>query len=349
MSTEVPKSLFDATVKRQIQTGRYASKIARDIIGLLNKADADLMAKISRRGDVQSWTSARLKSMLDEIKTSVDEMYWEAEKLINNEMGGFALHVAESTESIIASRLPVNFNVTQMSMEQLKAIVDTAPVTVGPDKKLLLEEIFSSLAAGKEESIRGAIRLGMVEGETIPEMVRRLMGTKANQYKDGVLEISRRHAEAMARTIVNHTSNQAMQAVYKNNADVVKGWTFTSTLDARTSITCASLSGTQWPTGQGPIPPRHPNCRSVAIPDLKTWRELGVDLDEMPAGMRSSKDGPVKADISFNDWLKGQDKDTQIDILGPTRQKMFSSGKLTVDKFTDDAGRVLTLDQLKAA
>lgn len=346
-ATEIPKALFDATVRSQIATGRYASKVVRDIIGLLNAADKDLMDKIAKRGDVQSWTTSRMQSMLKEIRTSVDEMYWEAEKLLNSEMGGFALHVAESTESLIASRLPVSFNVKQMSMEQLKAIVDVAPVTVGPDKKLLLEEIFTSLAAGKEESIRGAIRLGMVEGETIDQMVRRLRGTKANQYKDGVLEVSRRHAEAMTRTIVNHTSNQAMQATFANNKDVVKGWVFVATLDSRTSITCASLSGTVWPTGKGPIPPRHPNCRSAAVPEIATWRELGFDMDEMPAGMRSSKDGLVSADISFSDWLKDQPKDVQVDILGKTRADLFRSGKMTIDRFTDDMGRVLTLDQLK--
>ena len=345
-ATEIPKALFDATVKSQISTGRYASKVVRDILGLLNAADKDVLAKIASKTD-GTFTKQRLDDLLRDIRATYSEIYGTMGADLKQQMLEFAEVQASATAAVIATRLPVTYNIIQATAEQLKAIVDTAPVTVGPDKKLLLEEIFTSLAAGKEESIRGAIRLGMVEGETIPEMVRRLMGTKANQYKDGVLEISRRHAETMTRTIVNHTSNQAMQAVYKNNADVVKGWTFTSTLDARTSITCASLSGTQWPTGQGPLPPRHPNCRSVAIQDIKTWRELGVDLDEMPAGMRSSKDGPVKADISFNDWLKGQDKATQIDILGPTRQKLFSSGKLTVDKFTDDAGRVLTLDQLK--
>jgi len=55
----------------------------------------------------------------------------------------------------------------------------------------------------------------------------------------------------------------------------------------------------------------------------------------------------VSADISFQDWLKGQDKATQVDILGKTRQELFASSKLTVDKFTDSKGRVLTLDQLK--
>lgn len=345
-ATEIPKALFDTTVRSQIATGRYASKVVRDILGLLNAADKDVLAKIASKAD-GTFTKQRLDALLREIRATYSEIYGSMAADLKQQMLDFAEVQANATAAVIATRLPVTYNIIQATAEQLKAIVDTAPVTVGPDKKLLLEEIFTSLAAGKEESIRGAIRLGMVEGETISQLVQRLRGTKANQYKDGVLEVSRRHCETMTRTIVNHTSNQAMQAVYKNNAEVVKGWTFTATLDARTSITCASLSGTVWPTGKGPIPPRHPNCRSAAVPEIATWRELGFDIDEMPAGMRSSKDGLVSADISFNDWLKGQDKETQIDILGPTRQKLFASGKLPINGFTDDAGRVLTLDQLK--
>lgn len=345
-AAEIPKALFDATVRSQIATGRYASKVVRDIIGLLNAADKEILAKIA--ATEAPFSKARLNALLKEIRTTLREIYEEAATELSQQMLDFAEVRAGQTAALIATQLPVNYNIIQATAEQLRAIVDVAPVTVGPDKKLLLEEIFTSLAAGKEEAIRGAIRLGMVEGETIDQMIRRLRGTRANQYKDGVLEASRRHAEAMTRTIVNHTSNQAMQATFKNNADVVKGWVFVATLDGRTSITCASLSGTVWPVGKGPIPPRHPNCRSAAVPEIATWRELGFDMDEMPAGMRSSKDGLVSADISFNDWLKGQDKETQIDILGPTRQKLFASGKLPINGFTDDAGRVLTLDQLSA-
>lgn len=347
ITPEIPRELFDFAVKSQISTGRYASKVVRDILGLLNQADKDVLAKIAKRGDDGTFTKARLDALLKEIRATYQEVYATAAVDLKGQMYGLAETQAGATSAIIASQLPAAFNVVQVTADQLRAIVDTAPITVGPDKRLLLEEIYASLAAGKEEAIRGAIRLGMVEGETVSQTVQRLRGTRSNQYKDGVLEVTRRHAESIVRTATNHTSNQAMQAVYAANAEVVKGWVFTSTLDSRTSLTCASLSGTKWPVGQGPIPPRHVRCRSVAIPEIKTWRELGIDRDELPVSTRSSKDGPVKADISFQDWLKGQDKETQVDILGKARQRLFADGKLTIDRFTDDAGRIYTLDQLK--
>jgi hypothetical protein len=46
--------------------------------------------------------------------------------------------------------------------------------------------------------------------------------------------------------------------------------------------------------------------------------------------------------------LKGQDKKTQVELLGKTRAQMFAEGKIKLDKFTDSSGKLLTLEQLKA-
>lgn len=338
---------LDYSVMHQINLSRYGGAVVREIIGLLNEADAEILDKISKRGEKGPFTTARLKALFVELGQMNYEAHVEAGKKMSREMRDFALQEAEATSEILQNQVYGHFNIVQPTEEQLFAIVDKAPVTVGPDRSLLLEEIFESLAAGKEEAIRGAIRLGMVEGETVPDMVRRLRGTRAARFTDGILEVSRRHAATMVRTIVNHTSNRAVQLTYAANSDVVKKWEFLSVLDSRTTITCASLNGREFPLGQGPIPPRHPNCRSFQLPVLATWRELGIDLDELPPAVRASKDGPVSADLSFTDWLRGQDYDVQKDILGATRAKLFREGGLPVTRFTDRAGVAYDLTELK--
>src|SRR3546814_15905752 len=52
------------------------------------------------------------------------------------------------------------------------------------------------------------------------------------------------------------------------NADLVKRYRWVSTLDDRTSEICQSLDGTEWPVGEGPLPPILPNCRSRIVPVL---------------------------------------------------------------------------------
>jgi len=347
MTTEISKQLLDWAVKNRIDLQRYGNGVVRDVISLLNTSDKEMMAKIAARGEKGPWTSARLKSLFVELGQMNYDAHVEAGKMLAQEMYGFADHEADSTQQMLQAQVPVSINTRRPSPAQLAELVDKTPIACGPDKKLLLEEIFTGLAKSKEESIRGAIRLGVVEGETTEQIVRRLVGTRAARFTDGLIEKNRRGAEAMVRTIVNHVSNGAVQKTYAQNGNIVKGWTFLATLDNQTTITCASLSGTEWPVGQGPIPPLHVNCRSFALPILKSFRELGVDIEEMPASTRSSKDGQVRSDISFNDWLHGQPAKVQKDILGATRQKLFIEGKLPLERFTDSKGVVYTLDELK--
>jgi SPP1 gp7 family putative phage head morphogenesis protein len=348
MATTIDRTLFDRLVRQQIAVGRYAENQAYDIIRLLNRADKELIDKITARGEDGTFTKARLDALLRETRSMVDKTYRDLFDVTKAEMDAFAPHAAEVAASTLASQLPVSWSPVAISDEQLISIVNKTPISIGPDKKLLLEEVFQSMAANKEESIRGAIRLGMVQGETIDQITRRLKGTRANQYKDGILEGSRKSMEAITRTIVQHTNNVAVQSTFEKNKKVLDGWIYVATLDSRTCSVCFSVSGKQYPLGEGPLPVRHVRCRCFQAPAIKSWKDLGIDLPEFGPAQRASKDGYVSADISFHDWLKGQDKKTQVELLGKTRAQMFAEGKIKLDKFTDSSGKLLTLEQLKA-
>jgi len=217
-----------------------------------------------------------------------------------------------------------------------------------PFQGKLLREALKDVEAAKAIRIRDAIRMGFVEGETISQMVRRLRGTRTNGYADGLLEIDRRGAEALVRTAVNHTANYARQALFEANDHLVKQWQFLATLDGRTTITCASLSGKTFAIGQGPQPPRHWNCRSTSVPVLESaWESLGLSKSDIDPGTQASMDGQVAADLTYGQWLKGKPAAFQDEVLGPERGKLFRSGGLTVDRFTDSKGKVYTLDELR--
>lgn len=161
------------------------------------------------------------------------------------------------------------------------------------------------------------------------------------------MEGSRRHLEGMTRTALNHMSNVTSQRVWKANEELVAGWTFLAVLDSRTTLRCASLDGEVFPVGKGPIPPLHINCRSVSVPKVKTWRELGVNMDEVPTGTRASVGGQVRADMSYSEWLRSQPVIVQDEVLGVTRAKLFRAGNLDVSAFVNNKGETLTLPELK--
>ena len=133
-------------------------------------------------------------------------------------------------------------------------------------------------------------------------------------------------------------------------------------MDGRTTAVCRARDGKIYPLGKGPRPPAHIGCRSLRVPSVKTWKQLGVkegDLlnerrfiadkrkfSDVPKSERDLLVGRTKAK-SYNDWLKTQRRDFVEDVLGKTRAKLYLDGKMPLDKFVDRKGATLTLDELK--
>jgi hypothetical protein len=89
------------------------------------------------------------------------------------------------------------------------------------------------------------------------------------------------------------------------------------------------------------------NCRSTTVPVMKSWQDLGIDLEEAPDGTRASVDGQVPAEMTYGEWLKQQPRASVEDILGPKKAALFLDGKLPIDRFVDDTGHELSLDELE--
>lgn len=338
MTTTIDKDLFDRLVHQNIDLSRYSAKQGRQLVTLLNRAEKDIVSQITAK---DTWSQARLKALLKEIQLTIADVYKEASGQLSDEMAAFAPHAAELAAGNIAASMPLSWSPVAMSSAQYSAILSTTPIRIGTGQSLLYDEIFKGIAAGLESKVRGSIRLSMVEGESVYQAAARLQG------KTGILAGSKRDIYNLAHTTIQHVNNQAAQITMQNNTDVVKGWIFISTFDSKVCSWCFSNSGKRFDLNSGPMPPIHTGCRCYQAPELRTLKELGFDRNETPSGTRATQSGQISADTSFNDWMKTQPKKTAIELLGPTRAKMFAEGKLRLDRFTDSSGKLLTLDQLK--
>ena len=82
--------------------------------------------------------------------------------------------------------------------------------------------------------MESSIRQGVESGWTIDQIARNIAGTAEGNYKDGIFETSRKSAINMARTLCNAVSNNAKDAFYNANSDVINGVEILATLDGRT-------------------------------------------------------------------------------------------------------------------
>jgi SPP1 gp7 family putative phage head morphogenesis protein len=345
-----------ATVNEKLQTAaidhshdliRYQNQVVYKVLALLNRTEKDLFAQIQStlmRLPPEAFTVERLDSLLVSVRDINSAAYKKIRFELQAELGQLVAYEAGYQAQLFENTLPVTLQVATVPVAQVVSSAMSRPF-----QGRLLSEWMAGLEADKAAKIRDAIRIGYVEGQPIADIVRRIKGTKARQYQDGIIEITRRNAETVVRTAISHTANHARQKFAEANSDLVKGVKWVSTLDGRTSEICQARDGEVFPVNSGPRPPAHPNCRSTTTYVLKSFKELGVDLPEFVESTRASMDGQVPAKMTYNEWLKGKDaKDPSFTdgVLGPTRAKLFRAG-MPVDRFVNRAGDRLTLDDLR--
>ncbi len=96
----------------------------------------------------------------------------------------------------------------------------------------------------------------------------------------------------------------------------------------------------------------HPRCRCLWLPLVKSYRELGLDLDDLERAARPyvvREDGNVDvggrkilyagtSKEDFGGWRKRLPYNEQIKSVGPIRTKLLNEGKISwgdlVDKST---------------
>lgn len=339
----VNEKLFDEAVSHQIGLQRYSNGIVRRMIALLNRVDpaltAQLIAKIESAPE--SLSVERIDNLLQSVNKLIAQAYAKVGEQLDDELKGLAEYEVGYQQKLFEHVLPAAVKVQPVQPLQVYAAAMARPF-----QGKLLSEFMDGLEAGKAEAIRNAVRMGFVEGQTVSEIVKRIRGTKALNYADGLLETNRRGVEAIVRTAINHTGNYARQAFFEANGDIVSEERYTATLDARTTELCASRDGKTYPIGKGPAIPAHLNCRSLYVPVLKSWREMGIPADEMPEGTRASMDGQVPESTTYQSWLSKQSVERQNEVLGVTKAQLFRNGGLTLDRFVNNSGHVYTLDEL---
>lgn len=352
--------LADEAVDHAVDVHRYAVGVVQRMVAVLNRTDAALAAKLAEallQMERDSFTVDRLDALLTSVRELNRQAYSGVLSGLEGELRELAdVEAAYQTATLrgaVPAVVQLRFPVAGVSAEQVYAAALSRPF-----QGRLLRDWARALEAGRLDAVRNAVRDGFVQGKTTSEIVQKIRGTRALRFADGVLERSRRDVATVVQTALSHTAQTARQALVDANADLVKAVRWVSTLDSRTSPMCRVRDGltytaeahkpighhVPWGAGPGRL---HFNCRSVSVPVLKSWRELGIDADELPAGTRASMDGQVPADLTYGQWLARQSAERQDAILGPERGKLLRAGKVTVDKFTDDRGRWLTLAELR--
>lgn len=332
--------IADALIAHEVGLRRLSNATVRKILAQLSRSEQRIVERLLRESEA-TLSATRQRALLADVRRIIASAYEDATGALRIDLIRLGEYEVAYQGALIERVLPIEFRTNYPTEAQIVAAVNSRPF-----QGRVLKDWFKELDSATFRLLRNTIRGGYVEGRTTDQIVRELRGTAAQGFKDGVLAITRRNAEATVRTALTHTANAARATLYQANADIIKAVQWSSTLDGRTSAVCRARDGKLYPVDSGPRPPAHTNCRSSTIPVVKSWREMGLNLDDLPPGTRASMNGQVAADLDYDAWLRRQPVAFQDDVLGASKGRLFRAG-LRMDRYVDRAGMEYTLDELK--
>ncbi len=362
MAQTANEEIRDKLIVHQTELLRAAAGVGREMTQLLNAVDRDLRGLIERRMDVLTsdlprFGKVRTRRLL-KLQEGIRELQRPVWKQVRGELRSNILELAQMevafAANTITSALPVTVALDLPNTQNLRRIVTSQPF-----EGKILSRWVTELEAADRARMMGQIRIGLVQGESSVQIGRRVFGTSTQRFNDGVRRTTRRNIQSIVNTAVSFISNESRQELYVANKAIIPIEIYVATLDARTTDICASLDGKRFEVGKGPTPPVHFNCRSLRTPAVRGrllgTRPANATTKKMLEGLKGDERrrvvdglvGQVPASETYQVFLKKQTAAFQNDRLGVTKGKLFRKGKLTVDNFVNDAGKSLTLPELR--
>lgn len=344
------EQLTEISTRHQVFLERLKAGEVKEFEAFLKRIDKEVRNRLSG-GNLTEYQRQRLEKLLKDIDQKLKLIFAEFEADLFERLKAVSDYEASfevgALNSVIDSP---DFEAVLPAPTQTWAAVKAAPLSVRDNNGgKLLKPFIRNWTTAEREAVTGAIRRGAYEGQTNQQIIQAIRGTRKNQFKDGLLATTSRHAEAVVRTSVQHVASVARFQTWHTNDDLVKGYKWVSTLDSRTTSQCRSLDGQTFKLKKGPKPPLHIRCRSTTAPVLSSKFDF---LDE--GATRSSagdEKGYVDANQSYYDWLKKQSSKFQDEAIGPTRGKLLRKGGLSAERFRrlqlDKNLNPLTLDQMR--
>jgi SPP1 gp7 family putative phage head morphogenesis protein len=271
---------------------------------------------------------------ISNVRTEVETLYEGMEQELLEMIIEFAEQEGEfSIEMLEKATQGATF--TPVESEQIARFIRQTPMDVAPGRQVTITQALSQFSLAKINQIELTLSDARTEGLTQMETVRKIRQ---------LTPLQKTQAGALVRTANNAASTIAAFRTFEKNGDIFTGYKWVSTLDLNTTFVCMARDGQTYPFNMvSPIPPAHWGCRSVIIPKIKKKYDMFADLD----GGRPSATGEQSARTTYGGWLKKQSTEFVEEALGKTRAKLFLSGKVKIDGFTDPTGREYTLQELR--
>lgn len=174
-----------------------------------------------------------------------------------------------------------------------------------PGSGLTIPQMMLTFFNSSMNDIKRSINGSYADNVSITEAIRRLTGTKLNNYKDGITRRIFNSFGATMDTIIQSMTSSTVAFFGKLFTDTYE---WVSVIDSSTTDICRGRNGRVYKYGEGPIPPAHYRCRSRIRPIFNPASALGPQ--------------------TWFGWIKQQPAKVQNFVLGAARGRDLRAGRI---------------------
>ena len=386
----------EAFYRQAIDLNRYSNHVALNIMRAYNDIVIDALQKLDDVGSLNPREAARLNALLAQVRESLATWAGDSSVYAVQEFNGLARLQADfitgQIQEVVKPSLAVSVRSVEITPDFARSVVLADPTDISaavlqpsleqqvrgqfpglvsldagkgsamvlPNGKTL-SKAFRQLAEASADKFRVTVQNGMLTGENMRDMVKRLRGKLRLADAAGIGQTIAKGGElttladsqirALIRTSVTQMVNTVNQQMYIANQDVIDSYRYRAVLDLQTTPICQSLDGKVFKFGKGPQPPQHFGCRSTIVFVTKT--EAEGDFREREK--RAALGGLVPADMTYPEWIAKQSVAAQEKALGGQKKaRLFrnllkkESPQKALAKFVSSDGSELTLKELES-
>ncbi len=257
----------------------------------------------------------RLQAALALADTEAERLRQYAADNITADVPTAVQYGADAARNLTAAQLPPD-------APRLPAWVAMNETTVQAIIARTTQQIHASsipLSVAMVAGMRAELANGISVGDNPRTTGRKIMTRLEGAFNGGLARATR-----IARTEMLDAQRTAQLQTEQLNGDLITGWIWHATFDARTCTSCLSMHGTVHDINEfGPAD--HQNGRCARLPKTKTWAELGfTGIEDEDPDYQGERDA----------WFENLTDDTQRAVMGPARLELFKSGAIGWDDLT---------------
>lgn len=256
----------------------------------------------------------RVKAALDLTTAGLDQLARDFQVRILKDVPKVVGAGAEWEARLVAAQLPESQGLTATLAGQFQRVDARALDAIVERTTQRITALSQPIGPRADTVLRSTLVRGVALGEHPERVARTLLSRLEGNFNGG-----RDRALVIARTELLDAHRAAAYGQDLANADTLRGWQWVATLDTRTCPSCWGMHGTVHDLDE-PGPLDHQQGRCARIPRLRSWAELGIDINE-PEDLL-----PVARDV-----FDGLPREDQLAIMGPQRLRLLDDDQITFD------------------